>query len=107
MLEQLNQPIIIGTLVMSVYGLIEILKRRENKKNGHANGIFSQTDRNMIHDLHVSHSRTDTDGIPLWYVPRRLIADSEETNRKLGLILSELKQLNTNFSNWDCPYKGE
>lgn len=105
MLEQLNQPIIIGSLVMSVYGLIEILKRRELKKNGTSH--FSAADRQMLHDLYVSHSRVDVDGIPIWYVPRKLLSDQNEGNRKLGEIHSELQKVNENFARWNCPYAGE
>lgn len=96
----LNQPIVIGALVATIYILGEIIKHRSSRKNGMA---FGPEDRQMLHDLYVAHSKTDADGIPLWYMPRRMLSNQEGAHKKLGAILTELQKMNINLNSLRIP----
>lgn len=105
-MEQLNQPFVIGALVVVIYTLVELLKHFNQRKNG-INGHFNLKDRQMLHDLYVAHSRVDVDGIPLWYVPRQLLKEHAEGTAELRAIHDELKKVNEHFEQWECPFSGQ
>lgn len=59
-------PVLIGVIVILSQGLIEITKRLlPSSKQG-----FRESDRLMLTNLHDQHDKYDSDGTPLWYVPR-------------------------------------
>lgn len=97
-----NQVLI--ALVGVIYILGETIKFKSQKKqNGKQNGYFTSKDRQMLHELFRLHSPTDADGVPLWYMPRRLLEIQSLTNEKLESVVSELKQVN--LEKWECSYR--
>ncbi len=104
----LNNPVVVGALVAAVYALVEALKYRHGRKQG--NHSFAERDRQMLTSLHEQHSKTDRDGIPLWYLPRSMINGQDKLFERQGEMvelqretLIELKTMNNIFSQWACP----
>jgi len=50
--------------------------------------MLSPEERQWIHDLYILHSKTDPDGIPLFYVPRSFIDTQKEIVNVLSSIYS-------------------
>ena len=108
MIENLNPTYVVGVLIAVVYALIEALKHRDLKKNGHA---FTDEDRTKLEVLFAQHAPLDTDGRPIWYGNQKVL---EVHSRKLESIitverniLSELRAMNVTLGKWICPMSGK
>ena len=111
-MEFLNteNPGVLILLVMLSLGLVRIIERLiqqgwARKKNGKKSippapanpgctGLTKE-EHKMLEDLHDMHDIRDDDGIPLWYVPRSLIATmvkQTEILDKLAVRARDIKQ---------------
>ena len=74
------------------------LKLTHNKMS--SGSLLSKEESILIKDLHDLHSKTDSNGVPLWYVPRhwgelqRDLADKMDsisrTQEKIGYVLEHI-----------------
>lgn len=77
-----------GTLIAIIMGLVECLKIAISKvvKNGKGNGDFTNQDREKLNDLFTMHNVRDSNGMPIWYIPRSW----NDTNEKLLDICTQI-----------------
>ncbi len=109
-MEQLNQPFVIMALVGAMYALVKGMEYVIQKKNGTNSIHFQERDRQMLATLYAQHDQKDGNGTPLWYFPRSMLEGQKALLDKLSEIvftqksvLGELKEMNQNFANWECP----
>lgn len=115
---------IVGALVASIYALTEALKVRTSRRNGSmitfnvedrrmlaSLASFTPEDRRLLETLFDQHQKVDLEGVPLWYVPRRILNGQEKTTDRIGELLAaqtatlaELQSMNKKIGRWTCPF---
>ena len=78
------QPEVTVGLIAALIALIEVVKFLVRKFS--KNGSLSREEHGWLADLHVAHSRTDSNGTPIWYVPRSwhtILVKNQETLQQL------------------------
>lgn len=92
--------VITVVVIQGLMGLVKymIAKNDNNKKNLEHNSIMSKlndiedncgmTDDQAfwLHELHKMHARYDSDGTPLWYVPRSWADTQKEIVNQLRIV---------------------
>ena len=107
MIEQLgatNAPVFVGLIVLSMT-LVRLVERlidnRLTKRNGKksiappAGGCRGLTEEEhaALMRLDDSHAKYDSDGTPLWYVPRSWIKTQKEISKTLDQITQTLSTI--------------
>lgn len=95
-----NAPILVGLIVisMTLVRLVEILLRkqlnkRENGRNpGGCHGL-TVVEHEALMRLDDAHAKYDSDGTPLWYVPRSWIKTQKEISKTLDQITQTLSTI--------------
>ena len=88
---------IVGITVMLAQGLIELTKYLVGKLADNKEEKLTPEQHNMLKSLYDLHMRYDSDGTPIWYVPRswnetqkeiaeKLYGVSETQNKTLSII---------------------
>lgn len=58
-----------GGMCGVAYGLVEVVKIYARRRNGNKNPGHAKM-ASQIDDLYNMHDQRDTNGVPIWYVPR-------------------------------------
>jgi len=115
-----NAPALMGMIALSMV-LVRIIERLldvaiKKRTNGKHSLIPQPTDHNSLtNEEHAAlmrldelHSKTDPDGVPLWYVPRSMLKSLEEMTDiqdRISVRLRELvtaqKSLNDKINRWE------
>jgi len=95
---------IVGAAVFLALGAFKLLERSLDKRNGkNGNCGLTADERRWLGQLHEWHDRHDADGVPLWFLPRRLMESQ-------GEMLKELRVMNQSLSamaSRKCPRGGK
>jgi len=92
---------ITAALVAGVLALSEATKALAGRLLANRNGrVLSAREHEMLQRLHDMHDRVDTDGTPLWYVPRswsetqaRIVDVCQQIDQSQRLIVETLQRI--------------
>jgi len=99
-----DDPLVVTALLGVVIALSEFIKYLIEKfKQKHESEIergFNDKDRKMLEKLYETHAVLDSDGLPMWYVPRgwgeeqkaiiKMQRDSLEMQREFMSLVNQL-----------------
>lgn len=79
--------------VIAAWVVIELIKFFANRKMADDTPLKN---KELLKELVYMHRRTDENGRPLWYVPRELTYDLQETVKKIDIMSAEIMQIRHN-----------
>ncbi|UCC71271.1 MAG: hypothetical protein JSV86_12865 [Gemmatimonadota bacterium] len=101
---------IVGVAVFLALGAFKLLERVIDKRNGTNGKGLSSEERTWLAELHQWHDRHDQDGVPLWYLPRRLLESQREIVQEIRRLNQVMQSCGTSMKEIAarrCPMRGD
>lgn len=55
--------------------------------------VLTSEEQHLLHELYNMHNKTDSNGVPIWYVPRSLLEQNENIVNTLLIVSTSMQQL--------------